>query len=56
MLVLRNLPRRDCVRRPTGAADPAAYRRWITGVSGGIGGRAALVVLEPAAVAGLVAG
>ncbi|MDX2811474.1 glycoside hydrolase family 6 protein [Streptomyces sp. NPDC006207] len=56
VLVLHNLPRRDCVRRPTGAADAAAYRRWITGVSGGIGGRPAVVILEPDAVAGLVAG
>jgi endoglucanase len=57
VLVAYNIPQRDCGRHAAGgAADAAAYRRWIARVADGIGDRPVLVVLEPDAVADLVAG
>jgi endoglucanase len=54
VLVTYNVPRRDCSRYAAGEAKNArAYRRWIDGFARGIGGRAAIVVLEPDALAGL---
>ncbi|MDT9701201.1 glycoside hydrolase family 6 protein [Streptomyces sp. P17] len=57
LLVLYNIPRRDCGQYSQGgAADGNAYRAWIDGVAKGIGDRSATVVLEPDAVLHLVDG
>ncbi|MEU6090532.1 glycoside hydrolase family 6 protein [Streptomyces sp. NPDC047085] len=57
LLVLYNIPQRDCGRYSQGgAADGNAYRAWIGAVARGIGDRAATVVLEPDAVLHLVDG
>jgi len=54
VLVLYNIPQRDCGSYSAGgAASASAYTNWIQKVSTGIGGRLAVVVLEPDAVAGL---
>ncbi|MDP2310472.1 MAG: glycoside hydrolase family 6 protein [Pseudomonadota bacterium] len=46
--VVYNLPNRDCGGYSSGgAADRAEYEAWIDGIAAGIGGRTALVVLEP---------
>lgn len=51
VLVLYNLPHRDCGQYSRGgAADAAAYRAWLDGVVRGIGGRPATVVVEPDAL------
>lgn len=50
--VAYNIPNRDCGNYSSGgASDAAAYYEWIDGVARGIGGRKAVVVLEPDAVA-----
>ncbi|RNG04481.1 glycoside hydrolase family 6 protein [Streptomyces botrytidirepellens] len=55
VLVAYNIPHRDCGGHSAGgAANGAAYRRWIEQVALGIGDRKALVVLEPDAVAQVV--
>ncbi|MFG2308452.1 glycoside hydrolase family 6 protein [Streptomyces sp. NPDC048566] len=55
LLVLYNIPHRDCGQFSRGgAADGAAYRRWIDGVARGIGDRPATVILEPDALLHLV--
>ncbi|MFH8792397.1 glycoside hydrolase family 6 protein [Streptomyces sp. NPDC017941] len=55
LLVLYNIPHRDCGRfSKGGAADGDAYRGWIDGVAKGIGDRHATVVLEPDAVLHIV--
>ncbi|MFD8284862.1 glycoside hydrolase family 6 protein [Streptomyces solisilvae] len=57
VLVAYHIPYRDCGRYSAGGArNPAAYRRWIEQITLGIGGREAIVVLEPDAVAQLVDG
>ncbi|WP_024761105.1 glycoside hydrolase family 6 protein [Streptomyces exfoliatus] len=57
LLVLYDIPHRDCGRHSAGgAADPAAYRAWVDGVARGIGARRATVVLEPDAVMHVVDG
>ncbi|MGW0082378.1 glycoside hydrolase family 6 protein [Streptomyces sp. NPDC003393] len=57
LLVLYNIPHRDCGRYSRGgAADGDAYRAWIDAVARGIGDRPATVVLEPDAVLHLVDG
>jgi endoglucanase len=55
LLVAYNVPNRDCGQYSSGgAADPAGYRRWITGLARGIGpGRRAIVILEPDALSQL---
>ncbi|MFI2432421.1 glycoside hydrolase family 6 protein [Streptomyces sp. NPDC018693] len=51
LLVLYNIPHRDCGQYSRGGApDGAAYRAWIDGVARGVGDRPALIVLEPDAV------
>ncbi|NSC21896.1 endoglucanase [Streptomyces albus subsp. chlorinus] len=56
LLVLYNVPHRDCGQYSKGGAeDAAAYRRWLAEVTKGIGGRAATVVVEPDAVPHLLA-
>ncbi|MFI0818432.1 glycoside hydrolase family 6 protein [Streptomyces sp. NPDC021098] len=55
VLVAYNIPYRDCGGHSAGgAANGAAYRRWIEQIALGIGDRKALVVLEPDAVAQVV--
>ncbi|MFI1187625.1 glycoside hydrolase family 6 protein [Streptomyces californicus] len=57
LLVLYNIPHRDCGRFSRGgAADGDAYRAWVDGVARGIGDRGATVVLEPDALLHLVDG
>ena len=54
VLVAYNIPLRDCGSYSAGGAAGAdAYRAWIDGFAAGIGGRAAVVVLEPDALAGM---
>ncbi|OEV10240.1 endoglucanase [Streptomyces nanshensis] len=51
LLVLYNLPHRDCGQYSKGGApDAAAYRKWLAGVLKGIGKRPATVIVEPDAV------
>lgn len=47
--VVYNLPQRDCSGRYSagGAAQAAAYRRWVDAAARGIGGYPAIVVVEP---------
>ena len=53
VMVLYNIPNRDCGLYSAGGADEAAaYQAWIAGVADGIGGRPAVVILEPDAIAG----
>ncbi|MFI0776036.1 glycoside hydrolase family 6 protein [Streptomyces sp. NPDC021212] len=55
VLVAYNIPYRDCGGHSAGgAANGAAYRRWIEQIALGIGDRKAIVVLEPDAVAQVV--
>ncbi|WP_371671261.1 glycoside hydrolase family 6 protein [Streptomyces sp. NBC_00289] len=57
LLVLYNIPHRDCGRYSQGgAADGDAYRAWIDGVVAGVADRPVTVVLEPDAVLHLVDG
>lgn len=51
VLVAYNIPQRDCGGLSGGGGATAeAYRRWISAFADGIGGRRALVVLEPDAL------
>ncbi|MGW2228885.1 glycoside hydrolase family 6 protein [Streptomyces formicae] len=51
------IPHRDCGAYSSGGArDAAQYRRWIDGFARGLGNRSAYVIVEPDAVAQLVAG
>jgi endoglucanase len=57
LLVLYNIPHRDCGRYSQGgAADGDTYRVWLDKVAAGIGDRGAVVVLEPDALPHLVDG
>ena len=48
VLVLYNIPQRDCGLYSAGGANSAAaYRTWIAGVANGIGERRAVILLEP---------
>lgn len=52
LLVAYNIPNRDCGSYSAGGASSAsAYASWIQGFASGIGGRTAVVVLEPDALA-----
>jgi hypothetical protein len=51
VFVTNNLPGRDC--GSGGAADGPAYRAWIDAVTESVGGRRAVVVLEPSSLARL---
>jgi endoglucanase len=54
VLVAYNIPGRDCGGESTGGAgSPQAYRDWISAFAAGIGGKPAVVVLEPDALAQL---
>ena len=51
VFVAYNIPNRDLGSHSAGgAADAAAYRKWIREFAAGLGGRKAIVVLEPDAV------
>jgi endoglucanase len=51
VLVAYNIPDRDCGSYSAGGSSgAAAYRKWIRDFAAGLGGRAAIVVLEPDAV------
>ncbi|WP_127499667.1 glycoside hydrolase family 6 protein [Actinoplanes solisilvae] len=57
VLTLYNIPYRDCAGHSAGgAADAAAYRRWVTALAGALRGHRAIVVLEPDAVPQAVRG
>ena len=48
VLVAYDIPFRDCAQYSAGGAvDAAAYEAWIAGFARGIGGRKAVVILEP---------
>jgi endoglucanase len=52
VLVLYNIPQRDCGQHSAGgAASLAAYRRWVDRFSAGVGTKPAIVVVEPDALA-----
>ena len=51
VFVAYRIPRRDC--GSAGLASPDAYRAWVREIAAGIGGRKAIVILEPDALAGL---
>ena len=54
VLVAYNIPKRDCGSLSAGGAGTAdAYRSWIAQYAAGLGGRQAIVVLEPDAIAGM---
>jgi endoglucanase len=57
VLVAYNVPGRDCGSYSAGgAATPDAYRAWIRTVAAGLGGRPAVVIVEPDAVPHMVDG
>ena len=54
VLVTYNIPGRDCGGESTGGAGgPQAYRDWISAFADGIGGKPAIVIIEPDALAQL---
>lgn len=54
VLVLYNIPHRDCGGLSGGGGATAdEYHQWISAVADGIGGRAAVVILEPDALAAM---
>ena len=57
VLTLYHIPHRDCGGHSAGgAADGAAYRRWISALASALQGQRAVIVLEPDAVAQAVQG
>jgi endoglucanase len=54
VLVAYNVPGRDCGQYSTGGAKSGrAYRKWVNAFAAGIGQRAAIVIVEPDALASL---
>lgn len=54
VLVAYNIPLRDCGSYSAGGAGtPEAYRSWISAYAAGLGGRRAVVILEPDALGGI---
>jgi len=54
VLVLYNIPERDCGGNSTGgAASASAYDQWVQQVSSGIGNNVAVIILEPDALGDL---
>ena len=54
VFVAYNIPGRDCGQYSAGGANGSdAYRRWIRAFANGLGGRRAVVILEPDALAGM---
>ncbi|GAB3858894.1 glycoside hydrolase family 6 protein [Micromonospora andamanensis] len=57
VLVVHNVPQRDCGRQGEGGADTGVeYQTWIREVAAGVAGRPVIVVLEPGALPDAVAG
>jgi endoglucanase len=53
IIVLYNIPYRDCGQHSAGGTETAAaYRSWVNDVAAGIGNRKAIVILEPDALPG----
>ncbi|MEV0715283.1 glycoside hydrolase family 6 protein [Asanoa sp. NPDC050611] len=50
VLVAYNVPNRGCTDHREGAADPAAYQRWIGSLVEALGRTRAVVIMEPDAV------
>jgi endoglucanase len=54
VFVAYNIPGRDCGQYSAGGANGSdAYKRWIRAFANGLGGRRAVVILEPDALAGM---
>ncbi len=54
VFVAYNIPNRDCGSYSAGGARSAdAYRQWIRSFANGLGGKPAVVILEPDALAGM---
>lgn len=54
VFVAYNIPNRDCGSYSAGGARSAdAYRQWIRSFANGLGGKRAVVILEPDALAGM---
>ncbi|HEY0529365.1 MAG TPA: glycoside hydrolase family 6 protein, partial [Gemmatimonadaceae bacterium] len=54
VFVAYNIPGRDCGQYSSGGANGSdAYKRWIRAFANGLGGRRAVVILEPDALAGM---
>lgn len=54
VFVAYNIPNRDCGSYSSGGARSAdAYRQWIRSFANGLGGKRAVVILEPDALAGM---
>ncbi|GAC1386488.1 MAG: hypothetical protein NVS1B7_4670 [Candidatus Saccharimonadales bacterium] len=53
VLVLYNIPGRDCASYSAGGTSSAEYIPWINSVNRGIGGRPALVIVEPDSLANI---
>lgn len=54
VFVAYNIPGRDCGQYSAGGANGSnAYKRWIRDFADGLGGRRAVVILEPDALAGM---
>lgn len=52
VFVFYTIPYRDCGQYSAGGAnDPATYRAWVEAAATGIGGRPAVIILEPDALA-----
>ncbi|GAA2685537.1 glycoside hydrolase family 6 protein [Actinoplanes palleronii] len=57
VLVLYNIPHRDCAGHSAGgAADAPSYRKWVSSMAAALRGHHALVILEPDAVAHALTG
>jgi endoglucanase len=58
LIVAYEIPQRDCGAGYSsgGAATPAAYLAWIGRMAAGIGSAHAIVILEPDAIPGIIAG
>jgi len=58
VIVAYDIPQRDCAGGYSagGAATPAAYGEWIARLAAGLGTAAAVVILEPDAVPGVLSG
>src|SRR5438067_7209080 len=54
VFVAYNIPGRDCGSYSAGGAHGSdAYRKWIHDFASGVGGKSAIVILEPDALAGM---
>ncbi|HSH31148.1 MAG TPA: glycoside hydrolase family 6 protein [Candidatus Saccharimonadales bacterium] len=51
VLVLYNIPQRDCGGHSSGGTTVEGYKSWIRAVASGIAGRRAIVILEPDSLA-----